>query len=251
MIFLSTKYFPQMLDTIYDDINYDAEAITITDINYEPGSLTNNLYNIIEDKDFRQKILKKNKVKGLYKDLYQIQTHMSQIDSDEKIQTLLTNLFKQTEIGSITALDKIFINCYYRHILRAKLELDFIGKEYHQGLILTKYSNIELDAILTKTLGTLRVICNYLGLKSTTTAGTFSIEKLDNNILWPCVGSIFIELFGETRIPDIGNEFNRIYVFMLLNCIFNTWSGSVLSHDNEIVTIIPATYVTRMVFKLK
>ena len=258
-----------MDSSICDDINNNAEAIVITDINYELRSLSNIVYDIIDDDNKRKEVIKRNKVKGLYSDLYAIRLHRNCIINDPNVSLVVDSIFKKEEIGSITELDRVFLNSYYRRLLRAKLERDYIGKELVSGAVITKYENHETDAILAKIMLLLRVICNFLGIVSTTHHGTFPKSKLYMTILWASVSEKCVSLFGEDRIQIVesddslpANNVEAVFMqqgqeqiratqtLMMLNIIFNSWSGSTLVINDDIVCVIPATYISRMLPKL-
>ena len=276
-----------MLSTIWDDINREAEAIVIRDTKYNPGSLSNILYDVIDNRTKRRQAILTSKVKGIFKELGDIRSHRSQLENDENITMLIDALFKPEERDSITPLDRVFLNSYYRRLLRAKMEQDLIGKELPLGLIVTQYTNHETDVALVTTLRYLRIICRYLGIQSTIDTASFPVEKLYMPSFWPSISEKFVGLFGETRITPIESDdelpdnnleaimlFNaqkqvrQAQVLMFLNVIFNAWSGSILSLDDTtstkskndrnttedhptIVRLVPATYVTRMLPKLR
>lgn len=258
-----------MLSTIWEDIDNEAEAIVLTDTKYQPTSLSNKLYEIINDKEARHKVLKGNKIRGLYADLSAIQEHEKVVMKDETLSMLVESLFKKEDVASITALDRIFLNSYCRRLLRAKLEKDFNGKELVKGQVVTEYTNGETDAAIVETMQLLRVICRYLGIGSTIEPGSFTQDKLYMPSFWFSISSKFVNLFGETRIQVIEKDeefpltsaeamslssgqqqIRESQVFMLLNIVFNTWSGSTLVIEKDIVKVVPATYVNRMLPKL-
>lgn len=255
-----------MLSTIWDDIDNELEAIVISDIKYHPTSLSNNIYEILHDSTSRHKILKSNKIKGLYSNLQLIQDHRDIIHSDEKISKVIQLLFKTSDI---TSTDKLFINSYLRKLLRAKLELDFADKELVIGQIITGYSNELTDISIMKTLKLLRLICKFLGIKSTFESGTFSKDKLYMPSFWNSISCKFFELFGESKINVIDvddpielttidavtlsakqREIRETQVLMLLNNIFNIWCGSTLMIEHDMVKVVPALFVTRLLTKL-
>jgi hypothetical protein len=257
-----------MISTIWDDINNDAEAIVLTDIEYEPSSLSNQLYEILDDKTPLVLFLKKNKLPS---DFSKIKNHRDNIINDSTIDMLLSRIFKQEYIKLVTPLDRIFLNCYYRQLFRAKIEQLYMDKILVRGLIVTDYNNTEIDTAIIDTLRCLRVICRYLGIKSTIDPQTFSTEKLYMPSFWFSVTSKFVNLFGESRIEiieadeqiplnsaeallltDGQKQIRRSQVFMFLNIVFNIWSGSILvATDKDNIKIVPATYVTRMLPYLK
>ena len=192
-----------LLATIWDDINQEAEAIVIRDTKYPPGSLSNATYEVLDDPKKRRNRILTSKVRGLFKDLSLIRQHRSELESDDKITDLIRALFKPSDQDSITSLDRLFLNCYYRRLLRAKLERDFMGKELVAGLVVTEYENYETDAPLVATLRYLRVICRYLGIQSTTEAVTFPVETLYMPKFWSSVSEKFVGVFGETRVVPI------------------------------------------------
>lgn len=260
--------------TIWDDINNDTDVIVISNINYNPTSLSNSTYEVIDNRKQKRALTRKNK--QLHDDYESIIQHKHQIDNDDDIDLLIKILFKQDELANISSLDKVFLNCYYRKLLRSKLERDFIGKELLPGLIITSYSNYLIDQMIVLTLRYFRIICNYLGIPSTTDSAVFSIDKLYMPSFWSSMSEKFVHVFGETLINPI--EFNRfqhdiipnnigsdksddqIQVFVFLNTIFYVWSGSGLillnnpeiqDETNIMVKVVPATYITRMLPKLK
>jgi len=260
-----------MLSTIWNDINYNAEAIVICDTKYNPTSLSNFLYDSIHNRTKRRNLDRKNK--KLRKEHLLIKEHLTQLSTDENISLLILSLFKREEIPNISDVDRLFLNSYYRRLLRAKIERDYIGKELVPGLIVTTYTDYETDRALVETLRYLRIICNYLGLSSTTVSSSFPFEKLYHPNFWNSLSGKFVSVFGEERITPIDVPIDenvsekekleyQLRVLMFLNIVFNTWSGSTLvldnlsSINNEIlpslsVNVIPATFVTRMVDKLR
>lgn len=245
-----------LFESIWHDIDYEAEAIVVSDITYDPSSLSNSIYKIIDDRDARHKLLKNNKVKGLYRDLDKIRQHRNVIDNDPVVNLLVRQLFREEEIASITALDKVYINAYYRRLLRAQLEANYIDKQLTLGLVVTSYKNTEVDLAIVKTLRLLRLICKFLGITSTTQQSSIPIEKLNNFTFWSSISEKFVDLFGEARIELIpeeseSKELTQMSVLVLLNVIFNTWSGTCLVMKDDKIEIIPATYVTQLLSKLK
>jgi hypothetical protein len=259
-----------MLSTIWDDINAEAEAIRITPTEYDPCSLMNSLYDVIDNKTERRRRIKQSTTKGLYADLGAIRSHRDIIHKDSDINMLVDALFQPNEISSITPLDRVFLNSYYRRLLRAKLEQDYVGKELVAGQILTEYTNYQTDMAVVETLRMIRVICKYLGITSTIDATPFPLDKLYSPLFWSSISSNFIRLFGENRIGLIEvddplpkdnveavimhqgqKSIRQTQILMLLNVIFNGWSGSTLTLNGNTVNVIPATYVSRMLFKLR
>lgn len=258
-----------MLSTIWEDIDNDAEAIVLTDTKYKPTSLSNKLYEILDSRDNRRKALKQNTIHGLYSDLHLISKHRDNIMKDEILNMLVESLFKKEVATSITELDRIFLNSYCRRLLRAKLEEDYLDKDLVPGQIITEYINEETDAAIVETLRVLRVVCKFLGIRSTIEPGSFSIDKLYVPAFWHSVSAKFVKLFGEVRIEVIDEDddiplksmdamnmkdgqkkIRQGQVLMLLNTIFNSWSGSILIVDKDIVKVVPATYINRMLPKL-
>lgn len=259
-----------MLATIWDDISLNCEAIVIIRTKYRTTSLSNILYTIIDDREKRHDILKTNQLKGLYNDIDLIREHSKELIENEKIRTLINSLFKPNEVGSIQPLDLVFLNCYYRRLLRAKLERDFIGKEIRKGLIITGYANYEVDGAIAETLMLLRVICRYLKITTTSATESFPIEKLYMPALWKDISNKLVKLFGEERIipieeddplPNKGlqaeilhgkqKKIRQSQVLVLLNITFNMWSGSTLVAEGDYVKVIPATYIMRLLPKLQ
>ena len=248
-----------MLSTIWDDINNNAEAIVITDIPYHCGSLSNILYEILDDKEKFRNIIKNNNIVGLYSDIPLIQSHRNIIMNDTHLLDITRELFKSKEIPNISATDYLFINSYYRKILRAKLERDNL--DLCKGLIIT--NDAETDIYIIKTLQLLKITCKFLGITSTTHRESFHMDKLISCTFWSNMSEKFISLFGEDRIEVIeeyisnstfgdvlANDILRTRVMVLLNVIFNIWSGSTLISEGDTITVVPATYITRMVSKL-
>lgn len=252
-----------LLESIWQDIDYEAETIVVTDIPYNPTSLTNTIYDIIDNREQRHNVLKRNKIHGLYADLDPIRQHRNNIENDPIVSLLVRQLFKEEEIDSITALDKVYVNAYYRKILRARIENDLLDKELAPGLIITGHGNAAVDNTIVKSLRLIRVICKFLGIKSTTQEAVISMDKLHNQVFWSSISEKFVPLFGEHRIEPItdpeestlnggeSEDFSELEVIMLLNVIFNTWSGSILTINKNEAKIIPATFVSRLSSKLK
>lgn len=250
-----------MQATIWDDIDYEAETIVISDsFTYDPLSLTNEIYDIVDDQVKRRAVLRKNKIQGHYKDLDLIRAHRDAIVTDAKVTEVVGKLFRASEVPSITALDRVFVNAYYRRLLRAGLERYYLGKELTKGLIITNYANSEVDMAIMMALRLLRIMCKLLGIDSTTSACEFPVTKLRMFDFWADMVDKFVGIFGETRIspftsPDSEQEetllLAEVHILCFLNTVFSTWSGSILTLTGEVVKVIPATYVTRLLPKLQ
>ena len=247
-------------ESMWHDIDYDAEAIVVSDVKYNPSSLGNHIYKILDNRAQRHKFLKQNKIRGLYKDFDDIRQHRDTISEDPIVSLLLRQLFKEEEISSITPLDCVFVNAYYRRLLRAQIECEYLDKELTTGLVVTEYSNAEIDATIVKTLRLLRVVCKFLGVLSTTHSTSIPADRLYAPYFWRSVSEHFIPLFGESRItaipePEdndlIDKETHEVETLLMLNAIFNTWSGSMLLLNERMVEIVPATFVSRLLPKLK
>ena len=252
--------------TILDDINTEVEALPVVPIAYDAGSLTNKLYAIIDNKAELRNVLRNNTVVGLYKDLHSIQAHCAVIDKDKKLKHLVDSIF----VGSVelSSLDLVFVNAYYRRLMRARLETDYLNKNITTTTVITGNKND--DKYIIQALRLFQLICRYLSIRSTTTASTFDSNKLDNDVFWSSVSEKLLTIFGENRIslideceydplikPNIvkeikQQEITRSQTFILLNIVFNGWSGSILTVDstNNIINIVPAMYITRMTTKL-
>lgn len=236
--------------TIIDDINYEMDTIVISDIQYDHVLLTNNIYNIMKDKTINIKKVKKSPL-----DLNKVRAHCFDICTDNDVSEMINLLFNKEDIATITSVDKIFINSYYRRILRARVEQNYIGKELLSGLVITTCSNYKMDAIIVEILMVLRIVCKFLGILSTIHDTIFPLEKLYMPLFWESVASRFIYLFGEKRIKEYSTETpkydQQMRLLTILDTIFNIWSGTRLVLDNNVVKVVPATYVCRLICKLK
>lgn len=253
--------------TIWEDINTDVEALPVLPIMYDAGSLTNKLYAIIDNKAELRKVLRNNTVVGLYKDLQSIQAHCTTIREDKRLQRLINSIFVVNV--ELSSLDLVFVNAYYRRLMRARLEADYLNKNITTTALIT--GNKDDDKYIIQALRLFQLICRYLGIRSTTSSSTFDSSKLDNDVFWSSVSEKLLTIFGENRIalideyeydclikPNIikeikQQEITRSQTFILLNIVFNGWSGSILTVDStntHIINIVPAMYITRMITKL-
>lgn len=233
------------MDFIWDDIDNEADIIPISMFNYDSKYLTNNLYDILSNRNNRRSFINKNK--SSKPDIKKIIDHTNLIKTDVSINNLITHIFKKEQIDEITSIDKLFINVFYRKILRAKLESDFLNKELPKGLIIT-WKNIDYQIV--STLRIIRIICNFLEIKSTISEEFFSINKLDKNIFWIDISNKLINLFGENTVFLIDETSTRDNVFFLLNIVFDKWSGTMLLVDNDIIKLKPSLYVKRLINKI-
>jgi hypothetical protein len=248
-----------MLRTVLEDIDKELEAIVIHPVNYETTSLTNMIYRIIDDSQRLRTELRRNTVKGMYSDLDKIRAHREVLEHNSDLTTLISLLFLSEDRDKITPLDRVFINAYYRRILRARIETDHIGRELPPGLIIIDYQS-EHDQPLVEILRLLRLICRFLGIESTVHATTFPKEKLTYGKFWSNISHKFVPLFGENRLPvikesegtpgglavegDMAGPMAKVYMF--LNVLFRSWSGSILRAEKEIIRVEPAIYVQRL-----
>jgi len=236
-----------MLTTIWDDIDNEIQILPISKIDYNGNLLIDNLYNILNDRNKRRTFIKKNKSSKT--DIKKLMDQKNIINND--IENSIVDMFKKDELMNISSVDKIFINVFYRKILRSKLELDFKNRELIKGLIITKHDNWIVDYQIVSTLRILRIICNYLGIESTIDEGSFSISKLEVNIFWVDISNNVINLFGENTLFLIDETSTKDEVLFLLNIIFDKWSGTILTVDQNMIIVKPALYVKRLVSKLK
>lgn len=255
----SIKKF-SLLSSVWDDIDHEAEAIVVSDITYDPTSLSNVIYKIIDDREQRHKLLKRNKIRGLYADLDPIRQHRDHIVNDPTVSLLIHQLFREEEIPSITPLDRVYVNAYYRRLLRAQIEQNHLRKELVPGLVVTEYVNAETDTAIVQTLRLLRIVCKFLGISSTFQAATIPADKLDAPAFWASVSEKFVVLFGESRIEPIvepedmtlsDKNVNEVQVLMFLNVVLNTWCGSTIVLNGKNLELMPATCVMRLLSKLK
>lgn len=230
--------------TIWEDITHDAEAIVIEDTSYDPALLSNIFYDIMDDRVKRRQVLLKNKYRGLFKIIDDIRAHRTVLEKSEPLTHLITTLFHPEKIHLITGLDRVYLNAYYRKVLRAKLERDYMGKELLSGVIITEYANYESDGPVAAALRGFRVICQVLGIPSTTHETSFPLEKLSLMPLWKDIFSRFFKLYGENRMKDL--EETPGDVLVMLNVIFNTWSGTTLTQHNTRIKVSPSTYIVRL-----
>ena len=276
----SMSFIPiRVVETIWTDIDSEAETIVIEDFSYRLMSLSNLLYTIIDDPVARRKVLLKNEVVGLYQDLSDVQVHAGRIMKNPEIQRLISDLFKEETIPLITHVDGLFLNAFYRRLLRAKLEVNInksialtgvgvdsnkvaIDTTFHQGMIDTTFhqgriddqnqspQKYILDAPLVRTLQLVQLICKYVGIPNTITACTFPASKLQISSLWRDISNKLIHYFGEDKIEPILNDGTEhpSQVLLMLNVLFNLWSGSMLTiADIDTISVIPATYITRLI----
>lgn len=254
--------------TIWDDINVDTGLLPITAVKYNLESMNNKLYEIIDGRPKLRRILLKNKIIGSHKDLSSIQTHCGIVDADLQVTHVIKQIFMLHTQTTLSTLDKVFVNAYYRRLLRAKLEQDYLQKTIRDDLVIVGVK--EVDKCLLYALRLLRVICRYLDMTSTITPSSFNVSKLDKTRFWFLVSEKLLQLFGENHIQLLGQPGDdtlhsypkdaiaritvqnnlRSKIFSMLNTTFNIWSGSILTIKDDIITVVPATYITRMVTKL-
>lgn len=220
-------------------ISSDENIRPITKVKYKSSSLTNLLYEIIDNRNKRREIIRSNKAKELLPDLRFIRKHRDNIVHDEEMNYFLTCYFQPMYINTITPLDRVFLNFFYKKLLRAKLEQDFIGRELPKDGL-----KIRLIAYL----ALLRLICQYLNVDSSIDKDTFNVSLLSDYPFWQYISRKFHEILGERDVIILND--NR-QVLLLLNKILNNWSGSILREDGNLVKIIPLKCITRLVSKLK
>lgn len=234
-----------MLSRMCDDILQAYECQPISDINYNPNSLTNLTFDMLRDSSTRRKILSANTIQGLYADLPAIQAHYKTVACDEAINQVLSELCGHFEV---TDIHRIFTNCYYNKLLRAKVERECLSRELVAGLVLTGYHNTETDACLAHSMIVLRIICKYLGLTSTTHAGSFALEKLEHRKFWSSISNKFLHIFGEEYITPIAADTEDIALeaFKFLYIVFDRWSGSTLKIQDTTVHVEASMCVTHI-----
>lgn len=228
-----------MLTTICDDINLERSIIPIIPVKYNTKLLNNGIYrNIKSNKKYREVVQSQSK-----------------LVSSDKVNNVIKLIFDNKLIKYITPLDRVFINCYYRKLLRAQLEEYFLDKKVISGLILTNYQNHENDGPIIATIKYLGIICRHLEIRSTITKSEFSYDKLYGYEFWYPLSKRFITVFGENRIVPIEEyEENPDKVVKLLNDIFFTWTGgkvNIKDNDSTKVVVTPGLFVTRLLPKLK
>lgn len=257
-----------LLPTVWDDINHGADFMFVNG-NYQIGSLTNVMFQMITDPAVKRKILKANQHGGLYGDLPAIRAHAEVLAQEPKLTGLIAQLFPKEARASITPLDRVYLNSCYRKLLRAHIELKYQNQELPDGLIIMGMQHVETDRCLVGCLQLLRICCKFLGLRSTTEPGSFPKSKLGMHSFWHSMSSKFIPLMGENLVPPVEKEIKGLTPatdpnaaleekdllihtksYMFLNIVFSAWSGAILKAKGETVYLEPAVYVTRMLPKL-
>jgi hypothetical protein len=257
-----------LLPTVWDDIDHGADFMFVN-ADYQVGSLTNIMFKMITNPAVKRAIFKTNQHPGLYSDLDKIRAHAVTLTDNPKITGLISHLFPAEHRGSITPLDRVYLNSCYRKLLRAHIEVKYLTEELPNGLIIMGAEHVTSDRALVGCLRLLRIICKFLGLHSTTQPGSFPKSKLAEHSLWHSLSVKFIPLMGEDLIPPIEKEIKPLTpssdlgamleekdllihtkAYMFLNIVFMAWSGSILKAQGEMVHLEPAVYVTRMLPKL-
>jgi len=262
-----------MFSTLHEDLDTDdIDTILVSVAPYNHRSLTNELYEILDDKDARKRVLHQNKEKGKYRALSSIQKHRSDLVRSPIINKLLITLFRDECIQQIISTDLLFINAFYRRICRAKLEYVCSAHELNFGMTIPEYPTYEIPPQMVGLLQIIRLICKIVGIESSIHATTFSLEKLYIPVLWYGIAEKLITLLGETRIalpsereplPTGTLEQQAIYdglkkvrqseILRMLKTVFMLWSGSelLLSKDHNSIIVKPATYVVRLMPMLR
>jgi hypothetical protein len=256
---MESKIPIDLLEGIWDDISNDEETLILDIQDYEIGDLKNTLYDILDDPIKRHNVFRQNMVKGQYKNLESIRAHRTLLAESEEIKVLIDKSFKHPKF--ITSIDCLFLNVWYRKLLRAKLESYYKEKEILDTDIFTNKDDITNAHIIT-TLRLIKIICRFLNIPSTYEPTSFSADKIDNLMFWQSISEKFVDIFGENRINLIADGISNITqtgvkstpteVLLVLSNILYYWSGSVLlvSNDRTSLNIIPATFVTRLIHQL-
>jgi hypothetical protein len=185
---------------IWEDIDYDREAIAITKTSYNAISLNNLLYEVIDDNRRLREAIKTGEMEDLTKQLEAIREHRNKIATDEVVNAKIADLFIHDTIKDITPLDRLYINMYYRRILRAKMELDFIGKDISENLLVIPVDHSSKEDLMRNkciiaTLRLLRLTCAFLGIPSTTHSASFPLSKLYMPLFWNKISEKFLPIF--------------------------------------------------------
>lgn len=139
----------------------------------------------------------------------------------------------------------IFINYFYRKLLRVHLEIDFQNKNIEKGSVFTTYENSCIDICISRALRNIRIICRHLGLDNSFTEAKLSVDKLLDFYFWSKISENFIEIYGEeysNTLLILGDDNvngdgkcdqNVSKVVRIINTIFYLWSGSQVFYDNN------------------
>ena len=210
-----------LINSIFDDILTETYVLPIVPITFDAAYLCNENYN---------KNSKNSKILGL-----------DNIACHPKILELFTLL----NLHDVQPLDAMFLNVFYRKLLRVRLENDYLQKDLPSGLIITTFDNAEYDYYIVKTLRLFRVLCKYLHIKCTFKEATFKKSLLNDFSFWESMNKHFMDIYGENIIPIINND-NNDNTLLFLGIIFDIWSGSILTINNEVIKINPATFIARL-----
>jgi hypothetical protein len=237
-----------MIEFIWEDIEEDCAKWVVTPKEYCEKDLSNKLYSMLNvEKINRKKLPKNNNSK-----INSIINHGYKLKNDNEIKTIAKDLYKDTD--NLRICDYLYMNLWYRKLLRINLERTNLNGEIPLGLIITKYENTLIDRHITKSLKYLKIICKYLAIKCTYEQSTFDVSKLDDLIFWNSVSKNFLDLFGEEKINIINIETDELYnvakstryeVLLLINNIFYLWSGSTIVFDNDKCLLIPASFTIK------
>ena len=254
--------------TVWDDIEIGERYQLLSDIDYNPGSLSNAFYlhgvSVPKQRALLKKHLKTIKQNpGLFADFGKIRAHEEIILDHPAIIDINKRLFK----GNLTSLEALFVNVAYRKVLRAKLEDSGILP----GQVITGYDELERDTAIIAAVELIEDICNKLGIPDTLTASTFPAEKLEtshflgvpwafqsNVDYWSDISSRAVSLFGEDLIPNItlsdaqfvDSDKLRFPILALLNSIFFAWSDTILVLKGETIEVQPSLFVAALLSKL-
>jgi hypothetical protein len=261
----TTPLIPHFLAHSCDDIISGTKFSSIDVIDYDPVSLTDNMYKMLCDKKHRREVLKNNKFRGVYASIDKILHHVTVIDNNEAFSRILAPLFLQDQRHNVTPVDLVFLNCNYNKLVRAKIEAELLSTPIVNGSIITGYQNTETDYTLAQCLLLFRIVCRYLGMKSTVDTTTFSIDKLKNTRFWASVTNKFLTVFGEEVVDPveeieipikpaletllIENEIEQRCIMkslIFLNEVFGKWSGTYFTRKGDVVQVTPAIYIAKL-----
>lgn len=218
------------MNSIWDDISREQDIIPVIEVSYP-------LTKISED----------NYYKFSSKTINLDRTFLQQTD-DSVILLILCNKIFDTSL--ITPVDKVYINLYYRKVLRKYIEEKYINLSLTNNLIITdlKY---DFDQYILKYLQILRIVCKYLGIPNTYTASSFDKNKLNNKTFWNNISEHMIPVWGENVHNIILPNVELTYIFLAK--LFNFWSHTKLKlNDNDSkIHVIPSVIISSLSFKLK
>ncbi len=269
-----------MWETVWDDINDEEPFVPImnpVDITF-PFYISNVMYDILYTDGTLNALMNTKKINipinmsnvnvhhyhkqypidiNKYHKIFRLaRKEMLKLPTSRTFMFHIHMLIQEEYRRNITITDYLFINSYYRRILRAQLELLYNTDKAKVLSFINacNYFDRYVKQTMILTLNCIGILCRYLGIPNTCTCTSFPKKKLYMPTFWNDISHKFLKIFGEEtmKMLDISGDMELskylhiLLAFNVLKTILYIWNGTIVELKEKTVHVYPSYVVNRL-----